>query len=112
MLLAGTDDADYDVDISAHMETKMEAVLCHSSQLGGRTKDELRKLYSERMRSNNGRMVESFKRVTIGRPMRQTREESAVAGQGSGTSPATATDGSQAAEAGQAQPSTAEAAKT
>ncbi len=100
MLLAGTDEADYDVDISAYVETKMEAVLCHTSQLGGRTKDELRKFWQERMRSNNGRTVESFKRVTIGRPMRQREEEQKKQEQ-------------QAAEAsGQAQPSPTEAAKT
>jgi LmbE family N-acetylglucosaminyl deacetylase len=108
MLLAGTDDADYDVDITAHMETKMEAVLCHTSQLGGRTKEEVRKLWTERMRSNNGRMVESFKRVTIGRPMRQTKQQ--VAGDGSQAA-ATPGEAQQQPVATQEQPSPAEAAK-
>jgi LmbE family N-acetylglucosaminyl deacetylase len=72
LLLAGTDDPDYHVDISAYVETKMEAVFCHRSQLGGRSPEELRKTWQERMRaSRNGRQVESFKRVSIRRPPRQ-----------------------------------------
>ena len=72
LLLAGTEDADYHVDISAYSEKKMEAVLCHRSQLGGRSPEELRKIWQERLRaSRDGRMTESFKRVTIRRPMRQ-----------------------------------------
>ena len=76
MLLAGTDDADYVVDISAHLQTKLDAVLCHRSQLGKRSAEEIRRTWEERMRaSRNGRQVESFKRVQIRRPMRQQGQE-------------------------------------
>jgi LmbE family N-acetylglucosaminyl deacetylase len=72
LLLAGTDDADYWVDIGDHMETKLEAVICHRSQIGGRTPEEMRKVWTERMRAQRrSSMVESFKRVSIRRPMRQ-----------------------------------------
>jgi LmbE family N-acetylglucosaminyl deacetylase len=72
LLLAGTDDPDYHVDISAHAETKLEAVLCHRSQLGERGPEELRRVWQERMKSSsNGRLTESFKWVRIGRPPRQ-----------------------------------------
>ncbi len=77
LLLAGNDDPDYHVDIAAHMETKLEAILCHGSQLGGRSREELRRMWEQRMRSSrNGRLVESFKRVTIRRSMRQQQPPS------------------------------------
>ncbi|MEX1252998.1 MAG: PIG-L deacetylase family protein [Dehalococcoidia bacterium] len=76
LLLAGTDEPDYHVDISAHAETKLEAVLCHRSQLGERGPDELRRVWQERMKSSaNGRLTESFKWVRIGRPPRQETSE-------------------------------------
>jgi LmbE family N-acetylglucosaminyl deacetylase len=73
MLLAGTDEPDYHVDIAAHRETKLEAILCHRSQLGNRSPEELRKMWQERMRqAGRGEgLVESFKRVSIRRPPRQ-----------------------------------------
>ena len=86
LLLAGSDDPDYPVDISAYVEKKLEAVLCHRSQLGGRSPEELRKIWQERLRaSRDGRMTESFKRVTIRRSPRdqQPPEEKRVAGEGS-----------------------------
>ncbi|OGO51315.1 MAG: hypothetical protein A2148_10415 [Chloroflexi bacterium RBG_16_68_14] len=80
LLLAGSDEPDYHVDVAAHMETKLEAILCHSSQLGGRSREELRRLWEERMRSSrNGRLTESFKRVTIRRSMRQVQPPGAPA---------------------------------
>jgi LmbE family N-acetylglucosaminyl deacetylase len=72
MLLAGTDEPDYDVDISAHIDRKLEAVVRHRSQLGGRTPEEVRKIWQERMRASlDGRHKESFKWVRIERPPRQ-----------------------------------------
>jgi LmbE family N-acetylglucosaminyl deacetylase len=89
MLLAGTDEPDYYVDITAHMETKLEAVLCHSSQLGSRSKEEIRKTWEERFRAAKGRQQESFKRVTIRRPPRQEGAEQPKApADASGTPPA------------------------
>lgn len=76
LLLAGTDEADYFVDISDYLETKLEAVLCHSSQIGARTKDELRKRWQERFRSSRrGQLRESYKRVRIQPSMRSQRSE-------------------------------------
>ncbi len=76
MLLAGTTDPDYVVDISAYTETKLEAVICHRSQLGNRSPEEIRRTWGERMRAaNRARQVESFKRVQIRRPARQEKEE-------------------------------------
>jgi LmbE family N-acetylglucosaminyl deacetylase len=81
LLLAGADDPDYLVDISAYAETKLEAVVCHRSQIGGRTPEEMRKVWQERMRAmGRNRLTESFKRVSIRRPMRQE----GVEGRGSG----------------------------
>jgi LmbE family N-acetylglucosaminyl deacetylase len=74
MLLAGTDEADYHVDISAHRGTKLEAILCHASQLGERSRDEIRKTWEERMRkAGRQQLVESFKRVTIRRSPRSVQ---------------------------------------
>jgi len=74
MLLAGTDDADYHVDISAHRETKLEAVLAHSSQLGDRSKEEIRRIWEERMRNaRRQRLTESFKRVSVRRSPRRVQ---------------------------------------
>jgi LmbE family N-acetylglucosaminyl deacetylase len=76
MLLAGADEPDYHVDISDHVETKLEAVVCHSSQLGGRSPEDIRKIWRERLRVRNGnRQTESFKRVSIRRPPRQADAE-------------------------------------
>jgi LmbE family N-acetylglucosaminyl deacetylase len=80
MLLGGSDDPDYHVDISGHMEKKMDAVLCHKSQLGPRTKEQIEKAWRERMQSaRRNQLVESFKRVSIRRPPRDQRPEPAPA---------------------------------
>ena len=80
LLLAGSDDPDYPVDIGAYVETKLEAVLCHRSQLGNRSPEEIRRTWLERMRASSNRsQVESFKRVHIGRPMRQQEQKSEIA---------------------------------
>ena len=72
LLLAGSDDPDYHVDISAYLQKKLEAVLCHRSQLGGRSPEEIRRMWEGRMRaSRKGRPVESFTWVRIRRPPRQ-----------------------------------------
>ena len=76
MLLAGASEPDYEVDISAHVETKLEAVLCHRSQIGGRNPEEMRRRWQERMRSaQNGRITESVKRVQIRPSTRQQQAE-------------------------------------
>jgi len=76
MLLAGAEEPDYHVDISDQRETKLNAVLCHRSQLGNRPPEELRRTWEERMRrAGRSRMIESFKRISIRRPPRQQAQE-------------------------------------
>jgi LmbE family N-acetylglucosaminyl deacetylase len=89
MLLFGSEDADYHVDITAHRETKLEAILCHSSQLGERSKEDIRRMWEERMR-NQGRqrLTESFKRVTIRRSPRRVQPPGVEAQQEQPAAPA------------------------
>ena len=101
MLLIGSEDRDYDVDISGQMEKKLEAVLCHRSQLGDRSPEEVRRAWQQRMgASRNGRLVESFKWVRIRRPPRPQQQpaESAAA-----QVPASPVPAEQAGATGQAQ---------
>ncbi len=72
MLLVGSQEPDYHVDVSAYMEKKLEAILCHRSQLGNRDPEEVRRAWEQRMRSaRDGTLRESFKWVRIRRPPRQ-----------------------------------------
>jgi LmbE family N-acetylglucosaminyl deacetylase len=101
MLLIGSEDRDYDVDISGQMEKKLEAVLCHRSQLGDRSPEEVRRAWQQRMGApRNGRLVESFKWVRIRRPPRPQQQpaESAAA-----QAPASPLPAGQAGATGQAQ---------
>lgn len=41
LLLAGSDQPDYYIDIEPYLEKKIDAVLCHASQIGNRSRDEL-----------------------------------------------------------------------
>lgn len=101
MLLIGSEDRDYDVDISGQMEKKLDAVLCHRSQLGDRSPEEVRRAWQQRMGApRNGRLVESFKWVRIRRPPRSQQQpaESAAA-----QAPASQAPAGQAGATGQAQ---------
>ncbi len=76
ILLAGAADPDYVVDITDHWETKLNAILCHTSQLGGRTREEFTKDRAERQQREGVRpMEERFRRWSIRRPPRQQQEE-------------------------------------
>ena len=48
MLLAGTRDPDYFVDISPVIRTKVRAVLAHTSQIHGRTEEQTMKMWEDR----------------------------------------------------------------
>jgi LmbE family N-acetylglucosaminyl deacetylase len=48
MLLAGTNEPDYHVDIEPVLATKVRAVLAHVSQMGGRNEEELLRMWRER----------------------------------------------------------------
>lgn len=75
ILLAGTDNPDYTVDITDHWETKVEAILCHTSQIGGRTKEQFFKERAERDQRQPGAPIEEkFRRWSIRRPARPQPE--------------------------------------
>ncbi len=69
MLLAGTDAPDGYVNIEKYIDAKIDALLCHRSQMGGRTKDDLVKMYRERARPLPGlpTFVETYKQVRMRR---------------------------------------------
>lgn len=74
LLVAATDDADYHVDISAYLERKVDAILCHKSQIEG-TRDEMLKRMRERAQRDRARRKvtgllhsESFRRIEFRRP--------------------------------------------
>ena len=83
LLLAGSDAPDYFVDISAYIEKKVDAVLCHRTQVSTHDRDEMLKNHRERARRPGRKgLYESFKRVRVGRPRPPVavHEESASAG--------------------------------
>jgi len=78
VLLAGAVDGDYVVDITDVWETKVDAILCHTSQIGERTKETFLKERAEREAKEPGKPIEErFRRWSIRRPMRQTKDEEA-----------------------------------
>lgn len=69
VLLAGATNPDYDVDITAHWDAKVDAVFCHTSQVGGRTREDfarMRREHAER-EGPDAPMVERFRRWNVGR---------------------------------------------
>lgn len=90
LLLTGSEEPDYFVDISAFIEKKVDAMLCHASQISTRNRDELLQQMRTRGRRRGSRgLVESFKRVRIGRPPQQAQTPSPV--EGNQTAPVGAT---------------------
>lgn len=78
VLLAGSDDDNYAVDISRFVEKKIEAILCHESQTGGRTREDFLKWLEERNRQEPDEpLQERFKRWSLRRPLRQETVEKA-----------------------------------
>jgi LmbE family N-acetylglucosaminyl deacetylase len=74
-LLAATDEPNYHVDIGPYLERKVDAILCHTSQIDATDRDEMLKRWQERGRSNEERkkltgydFAESFKRIEFRRP--------------------------------------------
>ena len=70
LLLAGSDEPDYFVDISDHFDTKIEALLAHTSQVArDQTRDEWVKGMRQRMRegaeATGIAYAEAFRRVTL-----------------------------------------------
>ncbi|HQW52184.1 MAG TPA: hypothetical protein PL082_09020, partial [Tepidiformaceae bacterium] len=76
VLLGGAANPDYAVDVTEHWEKKVDAILCHTSQIGGRTRDDFLKERAEREKREPGKPVlEQFRRWSIRRPMRQQQPE-------------------------------------
>lgn len=48
LLLAGTHEPDYDVDISSVLRTKIRSIMAHTSQMGGRDEDAMFERYQSR----------------------------------------------------------------
>lgn len=70
MLLSGTDSPDGYVNIERYIDAKIDALLCHKSQMGGRSRDDLIKMYRERARPLPGLpspFVETFKQARMRR---------------------------------------------
>ncbi len=71
VLLAGTDTPDYNVDITPHWETKVNAILAHRSQIGGRTREDFIKQRQEQIEKEGEKPIEErFRRWSIRRPAR------------------------------------------
>ena len=68
ILLAGTDEPDFVVDTSAYTEKHLDAIMCHESQIGGRTREQFKEM-RKKMGRNLGRVPgeERFRRWSIGR---------------------------------------------
>lgn len=75
LLLAGAQDPDFHVDIGRYLEAKADAILCHASQIDGRSRDEILKNWvgdPKRRRETRKRTgydyAESFRRIEFRRP--------------------------------------------
>lgn len=76
VLLGGAANPDYAVDITDYWEKKVDAILCHTSQIGGRTREDFMKDRAEREKREPGRPIEErFRRWSIRRPPRQQQSE-------------------------------------
>ena len=81
VLLAGAADPDYSVDITAHWEKKIEAILCHASQIGGRTKEDFVEQRRQQVEKDGEKPIEErFRRWSIRRPPRQQQDDKTKAG--------------------------------
>lgn len=65
--LFGTEEPDHHIDIAPYLERKVDALLAHESQMRGRTRDDLLKLWKARAkevkRRTGFRFAESFRRI-------------------------------------------------
>lgn len=76
VLLAGPEKADYVVDITDHWTTKIDAIVCHTSQVGGRTREDFIKVREEQVAKEGDKPIEErFRRWSIRRPARPAAAE-------------------------------------
>ena len=80
LLLAGSEEPDYHVDISAYLDRKLEALRRHVSQVGDRPRREmatrLRRWHREAGKKAGYKYAESFRRLQIGGPPAEGRRRS------------------------------------
>jgi LmbE family N-acetylglucosaminyl deacetylase len=60
LLLAAASNADYHVDVTAHMGTKIDALMKHTSQIGERTREDMVRRWSGK------KVTESYRRIHLG----------------------------------------------
>jgi LmbE family N-acetylglucosaminyl deacetylase len=75
VLLAGAHEPDFHVNIGPYLEKKADSILCHTSQIDGRTRDEILsgwlqagKRNKERRKQTGYDHAESFRRIEFRRP--------------------------------------------
>jgi LmbE family N-acetylglucosaminyl deacetylase len=75
LLLAGTNEPDFHVDTGPYLDKKADSILCHTSQIDGRTRDEIMngwlqagKRDKERRKLTGYDHAESFRRIEFRRP--------------------------------------------
>jgi LmbE family N-acetylglucosaminyl deacetylase len=75
LLMAGSNEPDYYVDIGPYLEKKVDAILCHTSQIDARSRDDMLKAWragakkdTERKKRTGYDFAEGFKRIEFRRP--------------------------------------------
>jgi LmbE family N-acetylglucosaminyl deacetylase len=101
LLLVGSPDPNYFVDISGFIEQKADAILAHASQVQSHDRDELIQQMRSRGKRPGGRgLIESFKRVHMRTSQRAQEAEEAQKANGAaqpGETPPGATDAPESA---------------
>ena len=76
MLLVGSDNPDYVVDITSAWPTKIEAILAHTSQIGGRTREDFYRIRKEQVeREGDSPIEERFRRWSLRRPAPRPQQQ-------------------------------------
>lgn len=79
LLLSGSENPNYFVDVSAFIEQKVDAMLSHASQVQTHDREEMLKNMRERGHRRGGRgLMESFRRVRVVRPRPQAQQQPAT----------------------------------
>ena len=75
LLLAGSHEPDFHVDIGPYLDKKADSILCHTSQIDGRTRDQIMNVWlqagkrdKERRKRTGYDHAESFRRIEFRRP--------------------------------------------
>lgn len=109
LLLAATEDADYHVDIQPYLERKVDAILCHASQIEGNRDEMLARIRERARRDKETRkrtgyeFAESFKRIEFRRPPGAPGSPPEAAANGAKPAPPRAVNGAKSARRGAAQ---------